>query len=209
MTNRLSSAIYFAGVGAIAILCGSIWISARLSAQDASQTKSASLHLDFMEPVAGIFSQAAVVRAGGVKTIYLSGVQGQGDTLIAQSKSALETIEEAAHFAGRQEGRHRQADGLCSQPGRRQRLLRLWKSTEGSLGRFPPSGMHDGRCYIVGCAWRKEARGDLRDGNCERLNGGPLTALAPSIDHGRSPGRKKSRLLRGTSSLGLHAGARC
>lgn len=93
MTSKLRSTRFLTSVATIAIFCGSIWLGTRLRAQDTGQRTSADPHLELSGPVAGIFSQAAIARAGGVKTIYLSGVQGKGDTLIAQSKSALERIE--------------------------------------------------------------------------------------------------------------------
>ena len=92
MITRLRS-LFFLSMGTVAVLCLSTWISVHLRAQDTSRTKSAEPRVEFIGPVAGIFSQAAVVHAGGVKTIHLSGIQGKGDTLIEQSKSALERIE--------------------------------------------------------------------------------------------------------------------
>ncbi len=59
-----------------------------------------TLEKDFLEPVGDLYTQVVTVESGGVRTLYVSGQVGGGQTLEEQSKAAFASLKSRLQKAG-------------------------------------------------------------------------------------------------------------
>ncbi len=59
-----------------------------------------SLEREYLEPVGGLYTQIVSVEANGVRTLYVSGQVGRGETLEEQSRAAFANLERRLQKAG-------------------------------------------------------------------------------------------------------------
>ena len=56
--------------------------------------------VEFIEPVAQLYTQIVAVSSGGIRTLHVSGQVGGGETLEEQSKAAFSSLEHRLKAAG-------------------------------------------------------------------------------------------------------------
>ena len=59
-----------------------------------------TLEIDHLEPVGELYTQIVTVESHGVRTLYVSGQVGRGETLEEQSKAAYANLERRLQKAG-------------------------------------------------------------------------------------------------------------